>query len=95
MTDYPNIRRVLSTVFNCEDGLSLDVVKGLYVRSQVSSANAAEFRRELRDALNDPFVSWKHLLCNNDYEVFDAESEEDARRFAVEVLWEPLEVEAG
>lgn len=90
MTDYPNIRRVLSTVFNCEDGLSIDVAKGLYVRSQNASPSAAEFKRELREALDDPSVSWKHLLCNDDYEVIDAESEQEARKFAVEVLWEPL-----
>jgi hypothetical protein len=94
MTDYPDIERVLSTFFNCEDGLSLDVAKDLYVRSQKSSPNSAEFRRELLEALNDLSVSWKYLLCNDDYEVIDAESEEDARRFAVEVLWEPLEAAA-
>lgn len=92
MTDYPNIKRIVSTFFNCEDGLSLDVAKGLYVRSLRSSPKSAEFRRELVEALNDPSVSWKYLLCNDGYEVIDAESEEDARRFAVEVLWEPLEV---
>jgi hypothetical protein len=90
MTDYPNIRRVLSTVFNCEDGLSIDVAKGLYVRSQKTSPNAVEFKRELREALDDPSVSWKNLLCNDGYEVIDVESEEEARKFAVEVLWEPL-----
>lgn len=95
MTDYPNIKRVLSTVFNCEDGLSLDVAKGLYVRSQKFSPSAAEFKRELREALSDPSVSWKYLLCNDAYEVIDAESEEEARRFAVEVLWEPLEAATG
>ena len=90
MTNYPSIRRVLSTVFNCEDGLSLDVAKSLYARSQASSPNMTEFKRELREALNNPSVSWKHLLCNDDYEVIDAESEEDARKFAVEVLWVPI-----
>jgi hypothetical protein len=30
-------------------------------------------------------------LRNDDYEVIDAESEGDARRFAVEALWVPLE----
>jgi hypothetical protein len=95
MTDYPNIKRVLSTVFNCEDGLSLGIAKALYVRSQKTSSNAAELKRELREALSDSSVSWKYLLCNDDYEVIDVDSEEEARRFVVEVLWEPLKAAAG
>lgn len=95
MTEYPNIKRILSTVYNCDNGLSLDVAKRLYVRSQKTSPGAAELKRELREALNDPSVSWKYLLCNDGYEVIDVESEEEARKFAVEVLWEPIDVTSG
>jgi hypothetical protein len=91
MTDYPNIRRVLATVFNCEDGLSLDVAKRLYARSVAASPAGTDLRRELAQAIEDLSVSWRQMLCNESYEVLDADSEEEARAFAIELLWEPLQ----
>lgn len=90
MKDYPNIRRVLATAFNCEDGLSLDVAKRLYARSVASSPAGAGLVRELERAFEDTSVSWRQMLCNESYEVIDASSEEEARAFAIEALWEPL-----
>ncbi len=30
------------------------------------------------------------MLYNSDYEVYDAEDEEDARAYAFKILWQPI-----
>ena len=61
---YPRIASVLRTVFNAEDGLSLEASQKLYARTVADSVALAGFREELAQAFADPAVSWKQMLCN-------------------------------
>jgi len=90
MDSYPNISHMLRTVFNAEDGLSEDVAIRLYQSSSVNSKNHEELKRELQAAFTNPNVSWKKILLNDDYEVFDAQNEEEAREYAKRILWNPI-----
>jgi hypothetical protein len=90
MKNYPNITHMLKTVFNAEDGLSEDVATRIYRRTATSSGNLAALKGELELAFSDHALSWKEMLLNDDYEVFDAETEDDAREHARRILWASL-----
>ena len=81
---------MLKTVFNVDNGLSEDAAIQIYRRSAESSGNMQELKRELSRAFADEEVSWKRILLNEEYEVLDAETEEEARMYAIRILSEPL-----
>lgn len=81
---------MLSTVFSSEFGLSEDAGIRIYKRSAKTGGMESALRKELAEALESKDVSWMHLLCNDDYVVFEPSSEEEARAFARRVLWDPL-----
>lgn len=87
---YPNIIHILKTLFNSEDGLSEDASIRIYLRTIESSGKSEEIKSELTAAFSDECVCWKNVLINDQYEVFDAESEKDARDYARRILWNPV-----
>ena len=88
---YARIAHALRTIFNAEDGLSPEVSKELYLRAIANSPSLVGLKSELEDALSDPSVSWKEFLCNEQYEVFDAQNEQQAREFASALLLASLQ----
>lgn len=90
MKDFPNIAHMLRTAYNAEDGLSEDASIRLYQRAAAGGDKRAQLEAELRAAFSRTDVSWRELLCNDDYEVADVETEEEARAHARRILWEPL-----
>jgi len=77
-------------MFNAEDGQSPDVSMRLYARSVAESPVRAELMAELELAFSDPSTSWRHMLCNEEYEVYDFDFEAEARAYAVKILLLPL-----
>lgn len=63
---------MLKTVFNVEDGLAEDAAIRLYQRTALASGNLQTLKDELPRAFLDTNFSWKQMLCNQEYEVFDA-----------------------
>ena len=92
--NYPAIDQILGAVFDLDHGFSERVTADLYIRSVVNRVDTEEIKRELRSAFSDPKFSWKNMLSNDDREVYDTNSEEDAREYALKILWTPL-VQAG
>lgn len=90
MTEFPTIIQMLRTAYNAEDGLGEDASMRLYQRAAASGNNRAKLEAELLAAFSREDLSWRNMLCNDDYEVVDVETEEDARDHARKVLWEPL-----
>jgi len=90
MKEFQNIAAMLKTSFNAEDGLSEDVAIRLYRKAALSSGKLEALKQELEIAFSSNEVSWKFFLFNDDYEVFDAETEEEAREYARRILWKPL-----
>jgi hypothetical protein len=90
MSSYPKIARILQTVFNVKSGLSEDVSRRLYLRTVENSAFFDTLGDELRVAFSDTTLSWREMLLNSEYEVFDAQSEDEAREYARRILWAPL-----
>jgi len=85
------ISNALRTAFNAEDGLSPEASTRLYLQLVTSSPSFAGFRAELAEALADPCTPWRALLLNDQYEVYDAANEADARDYARRILWRPIE----
>jgi len=81
---------MLRTIFNAKDGLSEEVSIRLYQRAVAQSGTRDKLKAELKAAFSNPETSWRHLLCNDDYEVLDFETEAEAREHALRILWEPI-----
>lgn len=90
MIGIDSVVHMLKTVFNVDSGLSEEDAINIYRRSALSSGKLEVLLEELSYALSDPSISWKALLANTDYEVFDAETEQQAKSYAIRILSEPL-----
>jgi uncharacterized protein YdaU (DUF1376 family) len=90
MTDFPTITHMLRTAYNAEDGLSEEASIRLYQRASAAGENRAKLEAELREAFSRNDVSWRQMLCNDEYEVADVEAEDEARAHARRILWQPI-----
>lgn len=88
---YKNIRHILKTVFCSDFNLTEDVAVGIYVNNLNSSGKIDEMRYELDECLRDKNVSWRDMLVNDEYEVLDFETEQEAKDYIKRVLWQPLD----
>jgi hypothetical protein len=91
MNRHLRISNALKTAFNAEDGLSLEASTRLYLQLITRSPSFEGFKAELEEAFADPRTPWKALLLNEQYEVYDATNEAEARDYAYRVLWLPIE----
>lgn len=83
---------MLKTIFNVEDGLSEEMAIPLYQRTAAQSdPGVAALKREIETAFADETLSWRQMLSNEGYEVFDTSSEAEAREYARRILWTPLQ----
>jgi hypothetical protein len=90
MANFPTLRYMLKTVFSTEVGLSESAAIRIYLSAARDGNEVGLLKDELERSFVEPEVSWRELLLNDEYEVIDASSEEEARSFAKRVLWEPL-----
>lgn len=88
MGEYPKLQNTLGAVFSVTTGLSDDAQRRMLERALQQPEWREEFQNELRAAMTDEGTSWMELLANERYEVYEADSEVDARRIAVSLLWE-------
>jgi hypothetical protein len=87
MERYPEIRRILSIAFSIETGLSDDAASAMLRRALQSSEWRRRFEAELIDAFSSSQTNWSELLFNDDYEVLEADTENQARAHAAALLW--------
>jgi len=92
---YPIISRMLRTIFNSEDGLSEDVATRMYIRAASAEGVVDALKSELESAFSDANLSWQDMLANDDYEVYCADTEEEASQYAKRILWLPIFGAAG
>lgn len=90
MNTFPNIKHMLRSVFNAEDGLSEDAAIRIYKRAATTSGNLDALKKELQLAFSDLDVSWQKMLFNDEFEVLDAATENEAREHAKRMLWDPI-----
>ncbi len=90
MHKYKNIDYVLKTIFVVDMGFPQEMAISLYKESLQTSGKLDEMKQELVEAFEDKSISWKEMLLNDNYEVLDLDSEDEAREFAKRVLWDPI-----
>jgi hypothetical protein len=87
---FPTLKRLLSTLFSIDVGLSHRSASEMYLRQLANIDFREQIRRELLAAIDDPKTDWVHLLMNDSYEVFEPLGQDDAMRYVIENLWTPL-----
>ncbi|MET1257445.1 hypothetical protein [Aliikangiella maris] len=87
---YTNIVHMLKTVFVADFSFPEDMAISLYTESLKNSDKLNEMKSELEEAFCDESLSWKKMLLNDEYEVMDFDTEEEAKAYAKRVLWDPI-----
>jgi hypothetical protein len=87
MKNYPSIRNLLISIFSVDVGLEESEELAALERVLSDSAQRAEIEQELRQLFHDDSISWSELLENDEYVVYPADDEEDAKDYVVENLW--------
>lgn len=90
MQSSTRIKNVLSSAFSVQTGLDDEVTFSLYRRA--IEADPA-LRSEVVRAFNDKSVRWTERLFNDDYEVFEADSADEALELARRLLIPGLPIE--
>ena len=91
MSEYPIIRDILAFYFSVETGLSEESAKEGYLQAVRFNP---KIMGEVEAIFNDDSVDWIHLLENDRYCAFPADSPQEAREYAKEILLNPL-LESG
>ena len=88
MEGFPTLRRKLEFLFSVQVGLSEERRKILLVES-LTKIEGNAIRTELIEAFSSKDTPWIDLIYNSEYEVFEPDSEEEAKEFIYENLWTP------
>ena len=87
MKNYPTLRNLLISVFSVDVGLEENEEIAALERMLSDPAQRTEIEGELRQLFQDTSTSWSELLENDEYVVYPADDEEDAKEYVVESLW--------
>ncbi|MEX0732143.1 MAG: hypothetical protein WED00_15660 [Aquisalimonadaceae bacterium] len=87
MKNYPSIRNLLTSIFSVDVGLEEKDEMAALERVLSDPAQRAEIEEELRQLFQDDSISWSELLENDEYVVYPADDEEDAKDYVIESLW--------
>ena len=85
MSNYPQIEGILGSLFSADVARPNEEADALLRASLADRDFRGKLKAELESAFLDHNWSWKRALA--EYEVYWAETEEEARRHAVEILW--------
>lgn len=81
---------MLTTIFSADFGFPEEMAISLYKEGLQSSGKLEEMREELIEAFKDESISWKDMLFNEEYEVLDVETDEEAKEYIKKMLWDPI-----
>jgi hypothetical protein len=89
MNTCTTLRQSLWSMFSVEIGLSESYANEILLRA---FKDEPSFRSELKSALDNPDICWKELLCDDEFEIYPADSEEEARDWVNTNLRVPLRI---
>lgn len=81
------LKNILSSVFSVQTGLSNDAAEAMFLRAVAADPLLIA---EIRIAFDQKDTNWRELLFNENYEVYETDTNEDARDFARQLLLKPL-----
>ena len=87
MKNYPSLRNLLISIFSVDVGLEESEERAALERVLSDPAQRTDIEQELRQLFHDTSISWSELLENDEYVVYPADDEEDAKEYVVESLW--------
>lgn len=87
MSKYDAIHNLLISIFSVDIGLDEAEETAALSRVLNDPLQKKEIEKQLRALFEDPNVSWVNLLDNNDYTVYPADDDEDAKEFVIDILW--------
>jgi hypothetical protein len=88
MKDYSLIHGVLGAIFASDLGRSDKEANDLFQEMLADEECRKKFGESLTVAFQDAGFSWEAAM--NEYEVYPAEDEADARNYAIRILWLPV-----
>lgn len=89
MTRHHIIRNVLSTMYSTQSDRSWQEGEAALARSLRNPEWRSRLEAELVAAFSDPSTPWPELLFNDEYEVAETDTPDEARAFAAKLLWAP------
>lgn len=90
MNQYPFLKNLLISTMSVDVGLSEEREEAALLASLANAAYRQQIRRELEAAFLDEDFSWINLLDNENYCVFPADSEEEAKEYIKARLWNKI-----
>lgn len=87
MKKYPTLRNLFISIFSVDVGLDKSEEIAALERVLSDPVQRKEIEEELRLIFNDVSISWIELLENDEYVVYPADDEDDAREYVEECLW--------
>ncbi|QDQ25166.1 hypothetical protein FNU76_01660 [Chitinimonas arctica] len=87
MNQYPILKNLLVSIMSVDVGLSEEREEAALAASLANGEYRQKLRHELEAAFFDENLSWMSLLDNESYCVFPAYSEEEAKEYIKERLW--------
>jgi hypothetical protein len=87
MNNYPSIRNLLISVFSVDVGLEENEEIAALERVLSDESQRTEIEYELRQLFQDKNISWMELLENDEYVVYPADDEDDAKEYVIAALW--------
>jgi len=87
MKNYPYLINLLISIFSVDVGLEESEEIAALDRVLSDDSQRKEIENELRHLFQDEVISWSELLENDEYVVYPADDEDDAKMFVVESLW--------
>ncbi|MEM9103947.1 MAG: hypothetical protein AAGB12_16685 [Pseudomonadota bacterium] len=87
---YKYIENFLGSIFSVQTGLSEDEEEAMLESVLRDEKHLSVLEKEFTEAFLDPDISWSALLCNERYEVYESDDEEDAKDYVVEYFWKKL-----
>ncbi|PCJ30997.1 MAG: hypothetical protein COA99_17565 [Moraxellaceae bacterium] len=87
MEHYPSLRNLFISIFSVDAGLEEDDEIAALIRVLNDPVQRKEIEGELKQLFQDDAISWTEFLENDDYVVYPADDEEDAKEYVIESLW--------
>jgi len=90
MVNYQTLQNLLVSVMSVDVGLSEEREEAVLMTSLQKPEYRSRLKEELEEAFTDSNLSWVNLLDNERYCVFSADSEDEARNFIIERIWDKI-----
>jgi len=87
MKNYPSLKNLLISIFSVDVGLEESDEIAALERVLSDDSQRGEIENELKQLFQDEAISWSEILENDEYVVYPADDENDAKEYVVENLW--------